>query len=109
MIARVARLLVRGAGWLLTPVVTILAALLGATIGAMVASTLSPLAGIVVTAAAGLLAASVGLWLWLRLLSHSPELREVLAVTPEGVPTDAGIAEVLGGDGRLDAEERPPS
>jgi hypothetical protein len=44
------------------------------------------------------LGASLGLWLWLRFLRGSPELRDVLAVTPEGVPTEAAMAEVLGED-----------
>lgn len=98
MIARVARILLHGAGWLLTPIVTILAASVGATIGTLVAPGFSPVRGLVIAAIGGLIGASLGLWLWLRILRGSPELRDVLAVTPEGVPTEAAIAEVIGED-----------
>lgn len=98
MIARVARILLHAAGWLLTPIVTILAASIGATIGTVAAPRLSPTNGVIVAAIGGLFGASGGLYLWLRFLRGSPELREVLAVTPEGVPTEAAMAEVIGED-----------
>ncbi len=98
MIAQAARLLVRAAGWLLTPIATIVAAALGALVGASLSARLSPVGGLAVSSVGGLIGATVGLTLWLRLLRRSPELRDVLAVTTEGVPTDQGIAEVLGTD-----------
>ena len=85
MLARIGRALLRIAGWLLTPFAATLAAALGATITAMVAPTLSPTAGVAVAFAGGLAGAGLGLWLWVRILRGSPELRDVLAVTAEGV------------------------
>ena len=98
MFARVARILLHTAGWLLTPVVTILAASIGATIGTLVALRLSPTSGVIVVSIGGLIGAAGGLWIWLRLLRRSPELQEVLAVTPEGVPTEEAMIEVIGED-----------
>ena len=98
MFARVARILLHAAGWLLTPIVTILAASIGATIGAVVALKLTPMGGVIVALIGGVIGAAGGLWLWLRLLQRSPELQEVLAVTPEGVPTEESIDEMLGED-----------
>jgi hypothetical protein len=94
----VARILLHTAGWLLTPVVTILAASIGATIGTLVALRLSPTSGVIVVSIGGLIGAAGGLWIWLRLLRRSPELQEVLAVTPEGVPTEEAMIEVIGED-----------
>ncbi len=95
---RLLRLFFRFGGWLMTPVVTILAAALGATIGAMVAPRLSPLTGVIVALASGIVAAALGLWLWSRLLRRSPELRDVLQVTEEGVPTERAMDEIIGSD-----------
>jgi uncharacterized membrane protein YeaQ/YmgE (transglycosylase-associated protein family) len=92
------------AGWLLTPIATILAASLGATVGALIAQRASPTTGVIVALIGGLVGASLGLWVWLRFLRGSPELRDVLAVTPEGVPTEEAIAEVLGDDPPADTE-----
>ncbi len=98
MLQRIARLFFRIGGWLLTPIATILAAAIGATIATMVAPRVSPTTGLILAAVGGLLGAALGLWLWLRLLRGSPELREVLHVTPEGVPSDDAMNEVLGQD-----------
>lgn len=98
MLQRIARLLFRIGGWLLTPIVTILGAGIGATIGAVVAPRLSPGGGLLASAISGLVGAALTLWLWVRLLRGSPELRGVLHVTPEGVPTDESIADVIGED-----------
>lgn len=89
---RLARLLVRIVGWLLTPIVALLASFLGAWIGAGLAARLtSSTAGLGVTAAtAGALALGATLG-WLRLLRGAPKLREALAVTEEGMP--AALAE----------------
>lgn len=73
-------------------------------LGAFIAPRFSPTGGLIAAAIGGLLGATVGLMLWLRLLRRSPELREVLAVTTEGVPTDQAIAEVLGEDPQESAE-----
>ncbi len=96
MIRRVVRLLVRLAGWLLTPLVLTLAAALGATAMAVVAPVFSPTLALGLVVLAGLAAAGVGLWLWLRLLRVSPELQEALAVTPEGVPLESEVDAILG-------------
>lgn len=98
MLARAARFLLRFAGWLLTPIATIAAAALGATAATLAAPALSSTTGVILAGVGGLLGAAIGFWLWLRLLSHSPELRDVLAVTPEGVPTDEAISDVIGED-----------
>jgi hypothetical protein len=103
VIRRVVRLLVRLAGWLLTPLVLTLAAALGATASAVVAPMFSPTVALGVVALAGLAAAAVGLWLWLRLLRVSPELQEALAVTPEGVPLESEVDALLGS-----ADPAPP-
>lgn len=96
MIRRAIRLLVRLAGWLLTPLVLALAAALGATAMAVVAPMVSTSLALGLVALAGVAAAGVGLWLWLGLLRVSPELQEVLAVTPEGVPLDSEVDAILG-------------
>jgi hypothetical protein len=98
MLQRIARLLFRVGGWLLTPIVTILAAAVGATIATMVAPRVSAMTGVIGAVAGGLIAAGVGLWLWLRLLRESPELRDVLQVTPGGVPSEDAIDDVIGQD-----------
>lgn len=86
MTARVARYVLRGAGWLLTPIVLITAAAIGATVGTLIAPQLSPNAGLILTVALALIAALAGLYGWVRLLQHSPELRRTFAVTDHGLP-----------------------
>lgn len=49
----------------------------------------SPIRGVLLSVALGGAAGFGGLLGWLRLLRHSPELQEALAVTPEGVPDTA--------------------
>jgi hypothetical protein len=107
VVARVLRFLVRLAGWLLTPLVTIAAAALGALLATFLAPAVSPTVGVVLAGGGGLLGATLGFWLWLRLLSHSPELRDVLAVTPEGVPTEEAITDVIGDDPPPKPESTP--
>ncbi len=96
MMRRVVRVVVRLAGWLLTPLVLTLAAFLGATIAAMVAPAVSPTVAMALVTLAGLTAAAFGLWLWIRLLRGSPVLQEALAVTPEGVPLESEVDAILG-------------
>jgi uncharacterized membrane protein YeaQ/YmgE (transglycosylase-associated protein family) len=87
---RLRRLLLRGLGWLLTPLVAWAASFSGAWIGAeagilIPGSTTALLASLVL----GLCGAVVGLLLWMRLLRRSPRLRHTLAVTDQGVPQAA--------------------
>ncbi|MBL0179194.1 MAG: hypothetical protein IPP98_08735 [Gemmatimonadetes bacterium] len=96
MMRRVVRVVVRLAGWLLTPLVLTLAAFCGATVVAMVAPVVSTTVALGLVTLAGLTSAAVGLWLWIRLLRGSPVLQEALAVTPEGVPLEAAVDAILG-------------
>lgn len=98
LLARIARALVRIAGWLVTPIAATVAAALGATITAMVAPTLSPMTGLGVAAGGGLVGAIVGLALWVRLLRGSPQLQEALAMTADGAPRPDAVDELLAGD-----------
>ena len=107
MLGRVVRLLLRLAGWLLTPLVVTIASGIGAAIGLMVAPRFSPYGGLGVTAAFGLAGAIGGLMLWVRLLRRSPELREVLAVTPAGVPTHEAVDELIHPAHHLHDGDRP--
>ncbi|MEO5800264.1 MAG: hypothetical protein ABIZ70_02635 [Gemmatimonadales bacterium] len=95
MLARVARRTLRVAGWLLTPIVLTITAIIGATIGAMVAPRFSPTGGLLVTAIAGLIGACLGLVVWEKILGRSPELRAALALTAEGIPEPAVVEEMV--------------
>lgn len=95
VLARAARLLLRIAGWLLTPVVLAITAAIGATIGAMAAPMFSSTGAIIVMAVAGLIGALLGLLAWERLLGRSPDLRAALALTPAGIPEQAVMEEVV--------------
>lgn len=106
MSRRFARLLFRIAGWLLTPLVLILAAGIGATIGLLVAPTLSPDAALGFTAGLALLAGIAGLVFWLRLLREHPGLRHTLEVTVQGVPESPLVERLIHPD---DAEQDGPS
>ncbi len=96
ILERVVRLLLRVAGWLLTPVVALMGAIVGAAVAAVAAPPFSPRTGVIAVFGGALIGATIVLWLWVRYLRHSPVLQEVLAVTPAGVPTSEAIAEVLG-------------
>lgn len=95
---RIARLVVRVAGWLLTPVVIMLAAALGALVATLVAPKFSTGTALLVVAIAGAIAAVIGLLLWMRLLRGSPELRHALGVTSDGVPEGKAVEELFQGD-----------
>jgi zinc transporter ZupT len=86
MPSRAARFLLRAAGWLLTPLVLVCAAAIGAMIGLVVAPRFSPNVALVLTLALALIAAGAGLVLWSGLLRRSPELRHTFAVTEAGLP-----------------------
>ncbi|HEY4322258.1 MAG TPA: hypothetical protein VGM77_13915 [Gemmatimonadales bacterium] len=99
MLARVARVLLRVAGWVLTPLVLVCAAAIGATIGLVVAPRFSPMAGLIVTAVLALAAAIAGLLLWLELLREHPELRESLAITAAGIPDADAVQRLVHPEG----------
>lgn len=107
LLARAARVLVRVAGWLVTPVAALIAAALGATIAAVVAPRFSPMTGVWIMAGGGLVGAIAGLWAWLRLLRGSPQLQEALAVTPEGVPRQDAIDEIMTGEAHHPRDPAP--
>lgn len=105
---RALHLLLRVFGWLLTPLLAWAASFLGATAGTVLSARVgSPTAALVVTAACGAAAGFTVLLLWLRLLRRSPEVREALAVSTEGVPdtVEALIEEVDGASAPRDADE----
>jgi len=75
-------------GWLLTPMIAWAASFLGAWIGTGIASRFaSAMVGLRVTILMGALAAIGATIGWMRLLRRSPQLREALALSEEGVPT----------------------
>jgi hypothetical protein len=81
------RLLFRIFGWLLTPFLAWAASFFGAVGGALIAMRVEdPVKGLAVTALCGALTGFAVIILWLRYLRHSPEAREVLAVTEDGTP-----------------------
>lgn len=105
MIRRVVRVVFRIASWLLTPLVVALAAALGATAAATAAPLFSTTIAIAVVALVGLASAGLGLLLWLRLLRGSPELRQALAVTPQGTPLESEVDLILGPQADRASEE----
>ncbi|MES2123765.1 MAG: hypothetical protein V4503_03660 [Gemmatimonadota bacterium] len=105
-LARAARMLLRLAGWLITPVVLTLTAAIGATITALVAPRLSTTGALVLMAFGGLVGALLGLLAWEKLLGRSPELRAALAVTAEGVPEPLVVEDMIA---ESEASEVPPS
>jgi hypothetical protein len=85
-----ARLLLRLFGWLLTPFMAWAASFFGCVAGEVIATRIgNPHAGLGLSIGLGAICGFGGLILWLRLLRHSPELQEALAVTEEGVPESA--------------------
>jgi hypothetical protein len=98
VIQRILRLILHLGGWILTPLVAVLAAALGATITLFVAQSFSTKTALVLATIGGLLGATGGMWVWLRFLRRSPAVRDVLSVTPQGVPTADALAEVIGTD-----------
>jgi hypothetical protein len=81
------RLLFRIFGWLLTPFLAWAASFFGAVGGALLAMRVrDPFEGLAVTALCGALTGFAALLGWLEYLRQSPEVRQVLAVTEEGIP-----------------------
>lgn len=107
VLRRVARLVIRVAGWLVTPIAATLAAAVGATVASVFAPTVSPMNGLLVTAGGGLVGTVIGLALWLRLVRGSPQLQEALAMTPEGVPRAEAVEELLTGEEHSDSVGTP--
>jgi hypothetical protein len=92
---RLARLLLRLTGWLLTPLVLVITAAVGATIGLLVIPHIaSANAGLIVTFALAMFAALLGLVFWVRTLREHPGLRHTLELTVEGAP-DSPIVQRL--------------
>lgn len=98
LLKRAARLLIRIAGWLVTPIAATFTAALGATLASILAPTVSPMTGVAITTAGGLAGAVVGLALWIRVVRGSPQLQEALAMTPDGSPRPEAIDELIGGE-----------
>lgn len=94
---RAVRLMLRATGWVLTPLILVAAAAIGAAVGLLVAAPLSLNAGVAATLACALAGATVVLVLWVRLLRRRPEIRKALDLTPSGLPetplTDPAIRE----------------
>jgi ABC-type enterochelin transport system permease subunit len=91
---RIVRFLLRLVGWLLTPLVAWAASFCGAWLGALFVPLADrPTTGLILAIALGAVFAVTGTVLWMRILRKSPELREVLAVTAEGIPVVAIEAE----------------
>ena len=84
------RLAIRLLGWLLTPLVALLASFLGAWIGASVGERFaSSTAAAWIMLGAGAVAGIIAAWGWLRLVRRSPKLQQTLAVAPDGTPLAA--------------------
>ena len=74
---------------------TFAAASAGAFLVALVAPEFSVTVGLVLIGVAGLVGAIAGLLLWMKLLRESPELRQALAVTSDGVPEGKAVEEMF--------------
>lgn len=83
--------LARLVGWLLTPLIAWAASFFGAWAGAAAAAASVEGANLSlgVTIMGGAAAGVGATMLWMRLLRRSPQLREALAVTAEGIPVAA--------------------
>lgn len=82
--------LIRIVGWLLTPLVAWAASFFGAWLMALSSPTFNDSSiGLLLSFAGGATGAITATLLWMRLLRRSPELREALQVTEEGIPVAA--------------------
>lgn len=87
---RALRFLARLVGWLLTPLIAWAASFFGAWAGATAAAAATDAnLALGVTIMGGAAAGIGATMLWMRLLRRSPELREALAITTEGIPVAA--------------------
>lgn len=87
---RLLKFILRFVGWLLTPLVAWAASFFGAWLMALAAPTFDDSSiGLVLAVAGGAVGAISATVLWMRLLRRSPELRDVLQVTKEGIPVAA--------------------
>jgi hypothetical protein len=76
---RALRLLLKGLGWLLTPLVASAASFFGAEVGTLISEWIaSPVTGLVVTVVCGGLTGFVGTNFWIRYLQHRPRLSRAL-------------------------------
>ena len=88
------RLFFRAFGWLLTPFMAWAASFFGCVAGEVLAARLhDPQQGLILSAICGAVAGLVTLVLWLRLLRRSRAIRDALAVTEDGTPDTASLAE----------------
>jgi hypothetical protein len=78
---RAFRLLARGLGWLLTPLVASAASFFGAELGTLLSEWVtSPTAGLVLTVICGAATGFVGTHFWIRFLQRRPRLSHALHV-----------------------------
>jgi HAMP domain-containing protein len=102
---RFLKFILRFVGWLLTPLVAWAASFFGAWLMALAAPTFDDSSiGLILAVAGGAVGAISATVLWMRLLRRSPELREVLQVTEEGIPA-AAVEEPQDEAGRRDQDE----
>jgi hypothetical protein len=81
------RLLLRIGGWLLTPFLALAASFFGAVAGASFAPSIhDPYWGVALTLAFGGVAGFTVLFVWMRILRRSPEIRDALHIDSEGLP-----------------------
>jgi len=86
--------LLRASGWLLTPIVALAAAFVGALVGTVLATLLpNPIHGVVLTILLGGAAGFVTVHYWLHALRHSPRLQHALHVLPDGTPEAAAVGD----------------
>lgn len=96
MIGTAVRFIFRLIGWLLTPLVVLTTATLGATLGFLITREWPANLGLLSFALiCGLLGALLGALAWTRLLRRSPQLREALAVTASGLPEAERVQEMI--------------
>lgn len=102
---RVVRFVARLVGWLLTPLIAWAASFFGAWAGAGAAAIVPGANLSLGLTIMGGAAAGVGAtMLWMRLLRRSPQLRDALAVTAEGIP----VAALEEGTEEIPAKEASP-
>ncbi|MGB7213240.1 MAG: hypothetical protein WBC97_11525 [Gemmatimonadales bacterium] len=81
------RLLLKGLGWLLTPLVASAASFFGAELGTLLSEWVtSPIAGLILTVGCGAVTGFVGTHYWIRFLQHRPRLSRVLQIDQSMLP-----------------------